>query len=236
MRASTSRCVLIFAVLVAALAFVSSAHAETAGPEWKILSVSNPTNFKPGRQIGRRRDRRDRRQCRGRVDRWEPGHDQRFAAEGLIAVEVFGLNAYHDPLGHLYPSNTPTEQQGDGLACTFSAAAVSCTTSEPIDPGDTLIVTIRVHVERIGSAVHLSGTGPSDRLFDKRGVGVGRRRGQRVRQRAGHDQLAVGPVRCRARRADGGDVEQPGWWASELHAGVLPQYDQSGRRNSRRTR
>src|ERR1700728_2206726 len=32
--------------------FTASASAETTGPVWKILSVSNPTNFKPGDQTG----------------------------------------------------------------------------------------------------------------------------------------------------------------------------------------
>ena len=53
MRTSISRCILTLGVLVAALVFGSSAaQAETTGPVWKVLSVSNPTNFEPGDKSG----------------------------------------------------------------------------------------------------------------------------------------------------------------------------------------
>ena len=70
-----------------------------------------------------------------------------FLPAGLTAVEVFGVNAYHDPVGEF--SETAPEEDGPpfGLSCTLSPSAPSCTTSERIDPGDTLVITIRVHVE-----------------------------------------------------------------------------------------
>ncbi len=52
MRTVMSRLIVTVGVVVAALAFASSAFAETTGPEWKVLSVANPTNFKPGDQTG----------------------------------------------------------------------------------------------------------------------------------------------------------------------------------------
>jgi len=72
----------------------------------------------------------------------------------LTAVEVLGVNAYHNPLGEataeeLGGGDSDTEESGPpiGMSCTLSPTTPSCTTSERIDPGDTLIVTIRVHVE-----------------------------------------------------------------------------------------
>jgi hypothetical protein len=67
---------------------------------------------------------------------------------GLDAVEVFGVNAYHNPVGHLAQGGR-SEQNGPpfGLSCTPSPATPSCTTSERIDPGDTLVITIRVDVK-----------------------------------------------------------------------------------------
>jgi hypothetical protein len=66
--------------------------------------------------------------------------------KGLTAVEVIGGNAYGVAV-----STPGLEVVGPprGLSCTLSATAPSCTTSERIDPGDTLIVTIRVHVESV---------------------------------------------------------------------------------------
>jgi hypothetical protein len=67
--------------------------------------------------------------------------------KGLTAVEVFGVNAYHDPVGQLSPPGEQTSGSPFGLSCTLSPTAPSCTTSERIDPGDTLVITIRVDVE-----------------------------------------------------------------------------------------
>ncbi len=70
---------------------------------------------------------------------------------GLTAVEVSAINPYHNPLGILdqYALGGLGEGSGPplGLACTLSPRTPSCTTGEPIDPGDTLIMTIRVDVE-----------------------------------------------------------------------------------------
>jgi hypothetical protein len=60
---------------------------------------------------------------------------------GLTAVEVVADNAYHDPLGDRYGR----ESELGGLSCALSPV-LSCTTSERIDPGDTLVITIRVAV------------------------------------------------------------------------------------------
>jgi hypothetical protein len=79
--------------------------------------------------------------------------------KGLTAVEVFGVNAYHQALGFLEEvggQEISSEQLGPpyGLSCTFSSTAPSCATSERIDPGDTLVITIRVSV-----ATEIEGSG-----------------------------------------------------------------------------
>ncbi len=156
-----------------------AAQAETAGPVWRILAVSNPTNFKPGDQSGadaivvtavnvggasagctqaqvalEEQEEKGGRKQPGKAG-CTPGTPLRGAVTiadalpaGLKAVEVFGVNAYHNPFGVL-GSGGVTEWSGPpgGLSCTLSSTTPSCTTSERIDPGDALIVTIRVHVE-----------------------------------------------------------------------------------------
>jgi hypothetical protein len=66
---------------------------------------------------------------------------------GLKAVEVIGNNAYHDPFGNVAePKISEASGPPLGLSCSL-APLPSCTTSEPVAPGDTLVVTVRVHVE-----------------------------------------------------------------------------------------
>jgi hypothetical protein len=144
-------------ILLAALAttavsgaFAVSASAETTGPVWKILSVDTPTNFKPGDQSGADAIMVTAVNVGGSAADGEASPvtiTDSLPKKGLTAVEVFGVNTYHDPLGRLASSNGPTEQEVGGLACTSSTTAASCTSSERIDPGDVLVVTIRVHVE-----------------------------------------------------------------------------------------
>jgi hypothetical protein len=66
--------------------------------------------------------------------------------KGLTAVEVIGHNAYGAP--DVAPG---AEVQGPpyGLSCALSVSAPSCTTSERVDPGDTLVMSIRVDVESV---------------------------------------------------------------------------------------
>ncbi len=70
---------------------------------------------------------------------------------GMTAVEVYGDNAYQDPISEPAAGNTAHfgEDNGPpaGLSCTLSSRTPSCTTGEPVSPGDTLVVTIKVHVE-----------------------------------------------------------------------------------------
>ena len=127
----------------------TSAQAETPAPQWKILSVSNPTNFKPGDKSGADAIVVTAVNVGGAATDGSPVTISDSLPAGLTAVEAIGVNAYHDPVGNLFGNfGPPSEQEAGGLACTSSSASASCTTSEPgpVDPGDTLVVTIRVDV------------------------------------------------------------------------------------------
>jgi hypothetical protein len=67
--------------------------------------------------------------------------------EGRQILPIFGNNAYHNPIGDDGSGNSEPDGPPFGLSCTPSPTAPSCTTSERIDPGDTLVVTIRVDVK-----------------------------------------------------------------------------------------
>jgi hypothetical protein len=127
----------------------TSASAETTGPQWKILSVSNPTNFNPAAdKSGADEIMVSTVNVGGAATNGSPVTISDALPAGLEAVEARGNNAYHNPTGksNTEPGKT-SELETGGLACTFSAKVASCTSSEPIDPGDTLVVTIRVDVE-----------------------------------------------------------------------------------------
>ncbi len=178
MRTIMSRFIVTVGVVVAALAFASSASAETTGPEWKILSVANPTNFKPGDRSGDdaivvtavnvggastgctaeqiaaepRPVFSPLRPCPAGSPVVSPVTISDTVPSGMTAVEVYGDDAYQDPIGELAEGTVESffgEDNGPpaGLACTLSSRTPSCTTGEPVSPGDTLVVTIRVHVE-----------------------------------------------------------------------------------------
>lgn len=149
------------------------AHAEATGPIWKILSVSNPTNFKPGDQSGADaivitavNVGSAATGCTAEQILAEPtpafspvrpcpvGRPVVPAVTvsdalptGLTAVEITGDNAYHNPVGSTTGARAERDSPSYGLSCSLSATSPSCTTFEPVDPGDTLVVTIRVHVE-----------------------------------------------------------------------------------------
>jgi len=167
---------LIFTCLVSLVSLgvmTSAAQAETTGPVWKILSVDTPTNFKPGdksgadavmvtvtnvggayagctaAQIELEKTQSYTAGCTAGGPVTSPITIADVLPKGLKAVEVFGDNAYHDPDGTLAESAGGPETLGPpyGLSCTLSPTVPSCTTSERVDVGDTLVVTIRVDVE-----------------------------------------------------------------------------------------
>ncbi len=148
----------------------TSAQAETTGPVWKVISVANPTNFKPSGENGTdalmviatnvggastgctaeqiavepRPLWSPIAQCPAGSPVVSPITISDALPAGLTAVEIVGDNAYHDPQGKLAFGNPETIY--GGLNCSL-APAPHCVTSEPVDPGDTLVITIRVDVD-----------------------------------------------------------------------------------------
>jgi hypothetical protein len=151
--------------------------AEPVGPVWRVLSVSNPTNFIPGDQSGAdavvltvvnvgggmsgctaeqiaaepRPVFSPVRGCPAGSPVVSPVTISDQLPHGLTAVNVYGDDAYQDPLGVISEFNTGTHIGEDlgppyGLACSLSGGMPSCRTGEPVSPGDTLVVTIQVHV------------------------------------------------------------------------------------------
>jgi hypothetical protein len=145
----------ILLVICALGVFSAAAQAETTGPQWKILSVSNPTNFNPpADKSGADAIIVSAVNVGGASTDGSPVTIADSLPAGLVAVGAIGINTYYNPNGELNVGAEYREEVAGGLTCTFSARAASCTTSEPIDPGDTLVVTIRVDVE--GSVEHPS--------------------------------------------------------------------------------
>jgi hypothetical protein len=158
-------------LLLACLLLLPCAYASadaTDGPEWKVLSVTNPTNLKPGDKSGddavivtATNVGGGSAGCTSGMRESELGTGQEPVCPrespadnpvtitdslpaGLRAVRVYGVDAYHSPA-------TPIEYEEDGspfaFSCQMSPTTPSCTTSDRVDPGDTLIVTIQVAVE-----------------------------------------------------------------------------------------
>src|ERR1700733_15948375 len=76
------------------------AHAETAGPQWKILSVSNPTNFNPAAdKSGADAIIVSAVNVGGAATNASPVTIADSLPAGLEGVEAFGIKPYHDPNG-----------------------------------------------------------------------------------------------------------------------------------------
>jgi len=164
-------------VVVGVLCGGSVAVAAESGPVWRVLSVGNPTNFLPGDQSGDdaiivtavnvgggssgctaeqiaaepRPVFSPVRECPAGSPVVSPVTISDVVPAGMTAVEVYGDNAYQDPLGEIAAFTTGLfgEDNGPpaGLACTLSPRTPSCMTGEPVSPGDTLVMTVKVHVE-----------------------------------------------------------------------------------------
>jgi hypothetical protein len=163
-------------VLVGGVAGAGKASAAETGPVWKILAVGNPTNFKPGDRSGNdtimvtavnvggastgctveqiaaepRPSYTSIRRCPANSPVVSPIVISDAIPSGMTAVQVYGDNAYQNPLGQLaFADYGNGEDIGPpyGLKCTLSPHTPSCTTGEPVSPGDTLVITIKVQVE-----------------------------------------------------------------------------------------
>jgi hypothetical protein len=184
--------------LAATLSCATSASAAGAGPAaWRVLSVTNPTNFKPGDESGddsiivtavnvggsstgcTAEQIADEPRpafspfalCSSGSPVVSPATISDELPAGLTAVQAFGVNAYENPLGQPaafvteYPVGSgkfPGEDTGPpyGLSCVVSPRAAHCETGEPVAPGDTLVMTIRVHVSgEVNQANHATVSG-----------------------------------------------------------------------------
>ncbi len=140
---------IVTVVFAAALVVTSVCDASgVLSPQWRVLSVSNPTNFAPGDQSGADAVVVMATNVGGGSTDGSPVTLSDVLPAGLTAVEVFGVNAYHDPVGQMLEK---PEWEGPpyGMSCSISDAVPSCVTSEAIGPGDTLTMTVRVHVNTV---------------------------------------------------------------------------------------
>ena len=164
----------VLSVTVLFFLLAGSAHAETTGPVWKVLAVSTPTNLEPGDQSGRDAIVVTATNVGGAstgctaeqiaeepIPLWSPVRPCPAGSPivgpvtitdalpaGLTVAHgsashpaVGGVDSYYDPETLIRNGET-----NDGLNCA-SSPVPHCTTSRPVDPGDTLVMTIQVDVE-----------------------------------------------------------------------------------------
>jgi hypothetical protein len=122
--------------------FSSVAQAETPGPVWKIISVANPTNFKPGNENGADALLVVATNVGGGSTDGSIVTVSDSLPAGLTAVEIFASDSYKNPLGDLYQSIEPPH----GLSCSLSPLP-HCVTPNRVDPGDTLVISVMVAVK-----------------------------------------------------------------------------------------
>jgi hypothetical protein len=139
---ASRRTALIYAslltMLIATLAAIVPAFASAAeGPVWKVLSISTPTNFKAGTSddafvvtatnVGG-----------ASTDGSEITLRDTLPA-GVTPMEVVGNDAYKDPAAVF------EGRSEGGMHCSLEPAP-SCSTSNTVDPGDILILSVSVEV------------------------------------------------------------------------------------------
>jgi hypothetical protein len=181
-----------FLALVPLLA--SAAPAQAEGPVWKVLAVSNPTNFAPGDQSGA-----DSivvtvtnvggastgctaeqiaaeptpvwsplRPCPAGSPVVPPVTISDSLPPGLTIAPpihsmgaIWGDDSYYNP----YPGRNGEEESQSDLSCA-SSPVLRCVMDRRADPGDTIVITIRVKVEseiegvlEVPNSVSVSGGG-----------------------------------------------------------------------------
>ncbi len=138
---------LLLIALGAALAFMPASASADGGPVWKVLSISTPTNFKPGTSdnsllvtatnVGG-----------ASTDGSEITLSDTLPA-GLTATELLGSDAYKNPAGTPEDEHSQgNEVNGGDMRCSLEPVP-HCSTSNPVDPGDTLVLTVGVRVASI---------------------------------------------------------------------------------------
>jgi len=123
--------------------FSPAAQAEITGPVWKIMTVANPTNLKPGDKSGDDLVMVVATNVGGSSTDGSTIAISDALPPGLKAVEIFGFDTYKTPDVGL---NEYTEPPFPGVSCTL-LPTLRCTSPERVDAGDSLIITIRVDVE-----------------------------------------------------------------------------------------
>jgi hypothetical protein len=147
----------VLLVVCALGVFSASAQAETQGPVWKLMAVSTPTNFKPGAKPGANSIVVEAINVGGAATDGGAGGSPIVISDslpaGLSATEaeisgeekagITGVDTYRKPFTPLFSSGVNSNMQ-----CSSTLTRVpSCTESNRVDPGDTLILTIPVSVE-----------------------------------------------------------------------------------------
>jgi hypothetical protein len=138
----------------------TSAQAETQGPVWKLMAVSNPTHFKPGTEPGVDMIVVEAINVGGAATDGSPVTISDSLPAGLTATEVressgqeslygiTGVDTYRKPLSFYVKSGgSSSNLPNSNMQCSSTSAPVlSCTESDRVDPGDTLILTIPIDV------------------------------------------------------------------------------------------
>ena len=135
---------------------IFSAVAQAEGPVWKILSVSTPTNFKAGDSTGDDSFLVTATNVGGASTDGSPITLSDALPSGLTATKIFGDDAYKAPVS--FPEEEG--QGGGGTTCSLSPVP-HCTTSNFVDPGDTLLLNVSVDVASpsVPNVVTVSGGG-----------------------------------------------------------------------------
>jgi hypothetical protein len=146
--------VLTIVTMTCAVALGASSASAAQGPVWKILSVSNPTNLAPGDHSGDDALVLAATNVGGGSTDGSAITLSDSVPAGLTATAIYGNDSYKHPIAE------PGEE-ADGTGGMHCSQA-SCTTTEVVDPGDTLIVTIQVKVEpgaKTGEVIEASVSG-----------------------------------------------------------------------------
>ena len=198
-----------------AVALGPSSASAARGPVWKILAVSNPTNLRPGDHTGDDALVLAATNVGGGSSDGSAITLSDSVPAGLTATAIYGNESYKDPKAIVGEEPDGT----GGMHCSLGPTP-GCTTTAVIDPGDTLIVTIRVDVA--------SELAPS---LSVEIHGVGRWRGERVGVRACRDQLCVPGIRRGSGRPVCGHFDETGRRSPERDYSVLSQHQPSDARH-----
>jgi hypothetical protein len=141
------RCLLLVVLFAAGVLCVFSAvaQAETPGPVWKVMAVSSPTNLKPGEDHGGPVMMIAATNVGGGSTSGSGVVVSDKLPSGLQATGIVGVDSYKHPLFSGVNENEATPFF-EGLTCSL-APEPHCVVDEPVDPGDTLLITVKLNVE-----------------------------------------------------------------------------------------